>query len=282
QRLPDLRVHHAILRLRVLPVRLLDLSQHPRPHTPPAPPDHRTLPDVHHPSVLLRRLGLHFFFSSRRRHTRSKRDWTSDVCSSDLAVCNADMILKGQPINAIAYGDTLTADAYPNRTFHYCLSNPPFGVDWKKIRTKVTDEHEDLGWAGRFGAGLPRVSDGWLLFLMHLIAKMHEPGPDRRAGRAGIVLNGSPLFTGGAGSGESNIRKWVLEQDWLEAIIALPTDMFYNTGIATYVWILNKDKDAARRRKVQLIDGTALFEKMRKSVGSKRNHITEAQRDELV
>src|SRR5699024_6375432 len=138
-----------------------------------------------------------------------------EINPQSYAVCNADMILKGQPINAIAYGETLTADAYPNRTFHYCLSNPPFGVDWKKIRGKVTDEHEDLGWAGRFGAGLPRVSDGSLLFLMHLISKMHEPGPDRRAGRAGIVLNGSPLFTEAPGpvsrisvSGSSSRTGW--------------------------------------------------------------------------
>jgi type I restriction enzyme M protein len=205
-----------------------------------------------------------------------------EINPQSYAVCKADMILKGQPIKSIAYGDTLTHDAFPRRTFHYCLSNPPFGVDWKKIRGQVVDEHDDLGWAGRFGAGLPRVSDGSLLFLMHLISKMHEPKGDQRAGRAGIVLNGSPLFTGGAGSGESNIRKWVLEQDWLEAIIALPTDMFYNTGIATYVWILNKDKAPERRGKVQLIDATSQFQKMRKSVGSKRNHITAAQRAQIV
>lgn len=205
-----------------------------------------------------------------------------EINPQSYAVCKADMILKGQPIEAIAFGDTLVNDAFRGRTFHYCLSNPPFGVDWKKIRTQVVEEHEDRGWAGRFGAGLPRVSDGSLLFLMHLIAKMRDAGNDEHAGRAGIVLNGSPLFTGGAGSGESNIRKWVLEQDWLEAIVALPTDMFYNTGIATYVWILNKDKPAQRKGKVQLINATGDFDKMRKSIGSKRNQITDAQRTAIV
>ncbi|MDE9367244.1 class I SAM-dependent DNA methyltransferase [Luteipulveratus sp. YIM 133132] len=205
-----------------------------------------------------------------------------EINPQSYAVCKADMILKGQPIDSIRYGDTLVADAFANRTFHYCLSNPPFGVDWKKIQKQVQDEKEDRGWAGRFGAGLPRVSDGSLLFLMHLISKMHEPRQDQKAGRAAIVLNGSPLFTGGAGSGESNVRKWVLEQDWLEAIIALPTDMFYNTGIATYVWILNKDKPVQRKGKVQLINATGMFEKMRKSIGSKRNQVSAAQRDEIA
>lgn len=205
-----------------------------------------------------------------------------EINPQSWAVCNADMILKGQSTDAIAFGDTLTSDAFKNRTFHYGLSNPPFGVDWKKVASQVKAEHEDLGWSGRFGAGLPRVSDGSLLFLMHLISKMHEPTEERRGGRAAIVLNGSPLFTGGAASGESNIRKWVLDNDYLEAIVALPTDMFYNTGIATYIWLLNKAKPTERKGKVQLVNATAQFAKMRKSVGSKRNQITEAQRAEIV
>src|SRR5699024_8368844 len=146
---------------------------------------------------------------------------------------------------------------------------PPFGVDWKSSAKKVREEHANAGFHGRFGPGLPRISDGSLLFLLHLIAKLREPSRDdaATAGRGAIVLNGSPLFTGGAGSGESNIRKWVLESDYLEAIVGLPTDMFYNTGISTYIWVLNKEKPKKRRGKVQLIDATDLFLKMRKSVG---------------
>lgn len=200
-----------------------------------------------------------------------------EINPASYAICKADMVVKGQPIDNIVLGNTLTNPAFRGRTFHFALSNPPFGVDWKQSRKIVTEEHEVRGFEGRFGPGLPRVSDGSTLFLMHLISKLRErqPGdPNAQAGRGAIVLNGSPLFTGGAGSGESNIRKWVLEQDYLEAIIGLPTDMFYNTGIATYVWLLNKDKPAARRGKVQLIDATGMFEKMRKSVGSKRKQLS--------
>lgn len=146
-------------------------------------------------------------------------------------------------------------------------------MDWKKQEKAVREEHAEKGFAGRFGPGLPRVSDGSMLFLLHLISKMREPAEGSTGGRAAIVLNGSPLFTGGAGSGESNIRKWILERDYLEAIIALPTDMFYNTGISTYLWILSKEKVAERRNKVQLVDGSKLFRKMRKGLGSKRNEL---------
>ena len=201
------------------------------------------------------------------------------------AICKADMVVKGQEVENVVLGNTLTNPAFENRTFHFGLSNPPFGVDWKGAKKFVEDEHKNMGFNGRFGAGLPRVSDGSLLFLQHLIAKLREPGitldgVPQVGGRAAIVLNGSPLFTGGAGSGESNIRKWVLDNDYLEAIIGLPTDMFYNTGISTYIWVLNKQKKAERKGKVQLIDATEMFEKMRKSVGSKRKklsaeHITE-------
>lgn len=150
---------------------------------------------------------------------------------------------------------------------------PPFGVDWKKQERKIREEHAERGFAGRFGPGLPRVSDGSLLFLMHLISKMRPKSESSKGGRAAIVLNGSPLFTGGAGSGESEIRKWILERDYLEAIIALPTDMFYNTGISTYVWVLSKEKTEYRKDKVQLVDGTKFFRKMRKGLGSKRNEL---------
>lgn len=203
------------------------------------------------------------------------------------AICKADMVVKGQDVDNIALGNTLTDPAFENRTFHYGLSNPPFGVDWKGAKAVVEAEHKNQGFAGRFGAGLPRVSDGSLLFLQHLISKLNEPtvasnGVAQVGGRGAIVLNGSPLFTGGAGSGESNIRKWVLDQDYLEAIIGLPTDMFYNTGISTYIWVLNKQKKAERRGKVQLIDATNMFEKMRKSVGSKRKRLSEEQIAEIT
>ncbi|TXK11130.1 type I restriction-modification system subunit M [Microbacterium wangchenii] len=194
-----------------------------------------------------------------------------EINPQSYAICKADMTVKGQSVDAIFFGDTLINDGHAGATFSYGLSNPPFGVDWKKQQKAVTEEHTQRGYAGRFGAGLPRVSDGSMLFLMHLISKMRSA--EDGGGRAAIVLNGSPLFTGGAGSGESNIRKWVLERDLLEAIIALPTDMFYNTGIATYIWVLSTKKHAERVGKVQLIDGTKLFRKMRKGLGSKRNEL---------
>lgn len=196
-----------------------------------------------------------------------------ELNAQSYAICKADMVIKGQSVDAIVNDDTLLYDGHAGTTFNYCLSNPPFGVDWKKQEKSVREEHAERGFAGRFGPGLPRVSDGSMLFLLHLISKMREPGQSSAGGRAAIVLNGSPLFTGGAGSGESNIRKWVLERDYLEAIIALPTDMFYNTGISTYVWVLSKEKAPERRNKVQLVDGSKLFRKMRKGLGSKRNEL---------
>ncbi|MFK3872122.1 type I restriction-modification system subunit M [Pseudoalteromonas rhizosphaerae] len=199
------------------------------------------------------------------------------------AICKADMLIKGQEVNNIKLGNTLSNDQLAIDKFDYMLSNPPFGVDWKKIEGDIKDEHTIKGFDGRFGAGLPRVSDGSLLFLMHLISKMRDASPSKtdhnNGGRIGIILNGSPLFTGGAGSGESEIRRYILESDLLEAIIALPTDMFYNTGIATYVWILSNKKaqqqSAERKNKVQLINGANLCGKMRKSLGSKRNIMSE-------
>lgn len=196
-----------------------------------------------------------------------------ELNAQSYAICKADMVIKGQAVDAIVNDDTLLNDGHAGSTFNYCLSNPPFGVDWKKQEKTVREEHDEKGFAGRFGPGLPRVSDGSMLFLLHLISKMREPGEDTTGGRAAIVLNGSPLFTGGAGSGESNIRKWLLERDYLEAIIALPTDMFYNTGISTYVWVLSKEKPAERKNKVQLVDGSKMFRKMRKGLGSKRNEL---------
>ena len=196
------------------------------------------------------------------------------------AICKADMLIKGQDVANIVFGNTLSDDGHPTKTFDYMLSNPPFGVEWKKVEREVRKEHQDKGFAGRFGPGLPRVSDGSMLFLLHLISKMR---PASEGGsRFGIVLNGSPLFTGGAGSGESEIRRYVLENDLLEAIVGLPTDMFYNTGIATYVWILSNRKPAARKGKVQLIDASGMWQKMRKSLGSKRKELSDAHIDRIT
>jgi len=196
------------------------------------------------------------------------------------AICKADMLIKGQDVASIKLGNTLSNDQLAGKRFDFMLSNPPFGVEWKKVQKQITDEHSHKGFDGRFGPGLPRVSDGSLLFLLHLVSKMRDP---RDGGsRIGIILNGSPLFTGGAGSGESEIRRYLLQNDLVEAIVALPTDMFYNTGIATYVWILSNHKAAARQGKVQLIDGSQHYAKMRKSLGSKRQYITEDQISELV
>ena len=196
------------------------------------------------------------------------------------AICKADMLIKGQDITKIAQGNTLSDDGHPHAKFDYMLSNPPFGVEWKKVQKEVKEEHKQQGFAGRFGPGLPRVSDGSLLFLMHLLSKMR---PKAEGGcRFGIVLNGSPLFTGAAGSGESEIRRYVLENDLVEAIIALPTDMFYNTGIATYIWVLSNKKPAERKGNVQLIDASSFWQKMRKSLGSKRKQMSDDQIDEVT
>ena len=196
-----------------------------------------------------------------------------ELNAESYAICKADMLIKGQDISNIIHGNTLSEDGLPAQHFDYMLSNPPFGVEWKKIKKTIEDEHKKQGFDGRFGPGLPRVSDGSLLFLMHLISKMR---PTKDGGsRFGIVLNGSPLFTGNAGSGESEIRRYVLENDLLEAIIGLPTDMFYNTGISTYIWIVTNRKPAQRKGKVQLIDASEMWQKMRKSLGSKRKELSD-------
>ncbi|MEZ6093122.1 MAG: class I SAM-dependent DNA methyltransferase [Pirellulaceae bacterium] len=196
-----------------------------------------------------------------------------ELNGESYAICKADMLIKGQDISQIIHGNTLSEDGLPGKHFDYMLSNPPFGVEWKKIQKTVDKEHKEKGFDGRFGPGLPRVSDGSLLFLMHLISKMR---PTKDGGsRFGIVLNGSPLFTGSAGSGESEIRRYVLENDLLEAIIGLPTDMFYNTGISTYIWIVTNRKPEHRKGKVQLIDASSMWQKMRKSLGSKRKELSD-------
>jgi type I restriction enzyme M protein len=196
-----------------------------------------------------------------------------ELNGESFGICQSDMLVTGHDPEQIAFGNTLTQDAHADKKFHYMLSNPPYGVDWKKYQDKIKAEAENMGFEGRFGAGTPRISDGQLLFLQHMISKMRD---DEIGSRIGIVMNGSPLFTGGAQSGESEIRRWMLENDWIEAIVALPTDLFYNTGIQTYVWLLTNRKPANRQGKVQLIDasGERFWKSMRKSLGSKRREIT--------
>jgi type I restriction enzyme M protein len=203
-----------------------------------------------------------------------------ELNGESFGICKSDMLVTGHDPEQIAFGNTLTNDAHKGKRFHYLLSTPPYGVDWKKYAEPIKDEFERLGTDGRFGAGLPRISDGQLLFLQHMIAKMRD---DEAGSRIGIVMNGSPLFTGGAGSGESEIRRWMLDNDWVEAIVALPTDLFYNTGIQTYVWLLTNRKEAKRRDKVQLIDasGERFWKPMRKSLGSKRREIRDEARETI-
>lgn len=208
-----------------------------------------------------------------------------EINPQSYAICKADMLIKGQNADNIVLGDSFTQDGHRDKKFRYMLTNPPFGVDWKKQEKFIKGEAETLGFKGRFGAGTPRVSDGSLLFLQHLLSKMRD---DEKGSRIAIIFNGSPLFTGDAGSGESEIRRWIIENDWLEGIIALPDQLFYNTGISTYIWILTNRKNAdpkkgpVRRGKVQLVDATGFYQKMRKSLGNKRNEITEEQIKEIT
>lgn len=212
------------------------------------------------------------------------------------AICCSDLLIKDEPINNLIYGDTLGIkdaknktngfiphDGHPDKKFHYMLANPPFGVEWKPEEDFVREEYANQGFNGRFGAGLPRINDGSLLFLQHMISKMHNPPKMKGDGsKIAIVFNGSPLFTGDAGSGESNIRRWIIERDMLDAVVALPDQMFYNTGIYTYVWIVTNKKPEHRQGKVQLIDGTRHFKKMDKSLGNKRNELSDDHIKELV
>ncbi len=209
------------------------------------------------------------------------RDARVEIAGQELnaesyAICKADALLRGHSAGSIALGNSFTHDAFAGRQFDYILSNPPFGVDWRKTEKQVRAEHERLSFRGRFGAGLPRVSDGSLLFLQHMLSKMRPEGT-----RIGVVFNGSPLFAGDAGSGESEIRRWIFENDWLEAIVALPDQLFYNTGLATYIWLLTNCKSPARRGKVQLIDAATFCEKMTRSLGAKRNEIPPSQLDRI-
>ncbi len=210
-----------------------------------------------------------------------------------FATAASDMLMKQVDHNGggdnIRFGDSFTDDRFEGETFDYFLTNPPFGVDWKKQKNEIQREHEQRGFAGRFGAGLPRVNDGSLLFLQHMIAKFEpvRPAEQKHGSRLAIVFSGSPLFTGGAGSGESNIRRWIIENDWLEAIIALPEQMFYNTGIGTYVWIVTNRKEKRRKGKIQLLDARDFWapggsEESKRSLGDKRRHITAQQIAEIV
>ena len=202
------------------------------------------------------------------------------------AICRSDMMLKGQDASHIVLGNSFSDDGFTGDRFDYLLANPPFGVEWKKVEGVVRDEHASKGFAGRFGAGLPRINDGSFLFLQHMIAHMKpadREGPGQGGSRLAIVFNGSPLFTGGAGSGESEIRRWIIENDWLEAVVALPDQLFYNTGISTYFWVVTNRKSPRRQGRVQLVDARDLWQKMRKSLGNKRKefgaeHIAEITR----
>ena len=208
-----------------------------------------------------------------------------EINPQSFSICKSDMLIKGQNADNIILGDSLTEDGHRGKTFRYMLTNPPFGVDWKKQEKYIRDEYEKEGYDGRFGAGLPRVSDGSLLFLQHLISKMRQ---DEKGSRIAIIFNGSPLFTGDAGSGESEIRRWIIENDMLEGIIALPDQLFYNTGISTYIWIVTNRKNSdpmrgpVRTGKIQLVKAVDFYQKMRKSLGNKRNEITEEQIKEIT
>jgi len=193
-----------------------------------------------------------------------------ELNDESYAICKADMMIKGQKAGNIKFGNSFTSDGFPNEKFDYSLVNPPFGVAWKKVQKFIKGEHTKEGFGGRFGAGLPRVSDGSLLFLQHLISKMK---PSNGGSRIAIVFNGSPLFTGAAGSGESEIRRWIIENDMLEAVVALPDQLFYNTGISTYFWIVTNRKEPERKGKVQLVNAVSFFHKMSRNLGDKRKEL---------
>ena len=203
-----------------------------------------------------------------------------ELNAETYAICRSDMMLKGQDASHIVFGNSFSDDGHAGSHFDYCLANPPFGVEWKKVEGAIRQEHDNLGFRGRFGAGLPRINDGSFLFLQHMVAKM-KPASEGGS-RIAIVFNGSPLFTGAAGSGESEIRRWIIENDWLEAVVALPDQLFYNTGISTYFWIVTNRKSPERRGKVQLVDAREHFVKMRKSLGDKRKELSSDQIDDIT
>lgn len=206
--------------------------------------------------------------------------YAQEINDQSYAICKSDTILKGGNVVNVHLGDTLANDQMIGETFGYQISNPPYGVDWKKCKSAVEKEHDEKGFAGRFGAGTPRISDGQLLFVQHMVSKMRPR--EEGGGRIAVFLNGSPLFTGAAGSGESEIRRYLLENDLVEAIVAMPNDFFFNTGIATYIWVIDNTKEPRRKGKVQLINANGIFTKMRKSLGSKRNEFTDGQIAQII
>jgi len=230
--------------------------------------------------------GTGGMLSTAEDHLRSLNpDARLEVFGQELnpesyAICRSDMMLKGQDASHITQGNSFSEDGHDGQTFDYLLANPPFGVEWRKVEDSVRDEASSAGFAGRFGAGLPRINDGSFLFLQHMISKMRPV--EKGGSRLAIVFNGSPLFTGAAGSGESEIRRWIIENDWLEAVVALPDQLFYNTGISTYFWIVTNRKKPERKGKVQLVDARDLFVKMRKSLGEKRKEISTDQIAEIT
>jgi len=241
--------------------------------------------------------GTGGFLSDGMEHVNALRDrysiapvivpYGQELEPETHAVCLASMLLKtvesdpGRDLSKnIKLGSTLSDDKLAHEKFHYCVSNPPFGKKWEMDQAAVVREHQEKGFEGRFGPKLPRVSDGSMLFLLHLLSKMEAP--ERGGGRAAIILSGSPLFNGNAGQGESEIRRYLLEEDVVEAIIALPTEIFFRTGIGTYIWLLSNKKPTARKGKVQLIDATALYEPMRKSEGNKRRRVGDDQIRQIV
>lgn len=203
-----------------------------------------------------------------------------ELNDESYAICNSDMLIKGHSPDRIVNGNSFTNDGFPNKTFDYMLSNPPFGVSWKKVKDEVEREHEEQGWDGRFGAGTPRVNDGSMLFLQHMLSK-RKPAQEGGS-RIAIVFNGSPLFNGGPNSGESAIRRWIIENDWLEAIVGLPENLFYNTGIKTYIWILSNDKSDSREGETQLINARELYSEMDENLGDKRHELDAEHIDEIV
>lgn len=206
--------------------------------------------------------------------------YAQEINPQSYAICKSDTILKGGNISNVQLGDALADDRMPAETFGYQISNPPYGVDWKKSKAAVVKERDEKGFAGRFGAGLPRISDGQLLFVQHMVSKMRAP--EDGGGRIAVFLNGSPLFTGAAGSGESEIRRYLLQHDLVDAIVAMPNDFFFNTGIATYIWVLDNAKEGRRRGKVQLINANGIYSKMRKSLGNKRNEFSDEQIEQVM
>ncbi len=245
---------------------------------------------IYRPGVTLRVLdpacGTGGMLSAAEEHITSMNAqarvevYGQELNPESWAICRSDLMIKSQNLDNIAFGNSFSHDGHRDLKADYLLANPPFGVEWKKVKEQVEWEHQNLGDAGRFGAGLPRINDGSLLFLQHMISKMK---PRSSGGsRVAIVFNGSPLFTGAAESGESNIRRWIIENDMLEAVVALPDQLFYNTGISTYFWILTNHKSPANEGKVVLLDARDYWQKMRKSLGDKRKLVSPEQTGDIT